>query len=217
MSTSWRIDSSGARKKSYRSNPASLTIKAVCAGCNNGWMSQLETQAKPLLEPMILGKRRVVLPNDRARIVSTWAMKTALMAGARAPAMPLDFFRTFYATQTPNENVRVWLGRASYLHMHYIDVRPMRVSPKGQRLPEAVGSYQAVLALGHLVMYVAGWRDLKPNLARVFADHANSDLHKLWPADRLTLWPPPKILTPNGLDELADVFGVLPQQASTAA
>ena len=32
-----------------------VTIRRVCAICNNGWLSELEQAAKPRLEPLILG------------------------------------------------------------------------------------------------------------------------------------------------------------------
>jgi len=36
-----------------------MTTNAICAACNNGWMSNLENQAKPLVEPMLHGRGRV--------------------------------------------------------------------------------------------------------------------------------------------------------------
>ena len=54
-------------------------IKAVCTGCNNGWMSVLETQAKPSLERLIKGERAVL---DRASLlhVARWATLKAIIS-----------------------------------------------------------------------------------------------------------------------------------------
>jgi len=34
-----------------------MTVRRLCADCNNGWMSELDHKILVLLEPMILGKR----------------------------------------------------------------------------------------------------------------------------------------------------------------
>ena len=51
-------------------------IRVVCCKCNNGWMSQLESQAKPILEKLISGSEIKICPEKRL-ILSSWiAMKT---------------------------------------------------------------------------------------------------------------------------------------------
>lgn len=57
---------------------ASHTVAVVCKPCNEGWMSQLETQVRPLIEPMILGQT-ATLTSDQQITVATWAaLKTAV-------------------------------------------------------------------------------------------------------------------------------------------
>lgn len=62
--TSWTTDAA-----------AKQTVRKVCGKCNNGWMAELESKAKPLLSPMIKGQAQSL---DRAAqlLVATWAMKT---------------------------------------------------------------------------------------------------------------------------------------------
>jgi hypothetical protein len=36
-----------------------FTFKSICSNCNNGWMSQLEADVKPLLLPLLEGTRSV--------------------------------------------------------------------------------------------------------------------------------------------------------------
>jgi hypothetical protein len=55
-----------------------LTNGLVCAGCNNGWLSQLEDRAKPLLIPLVTGERSIYdLVLREQAILSRWALKTA--------------------------------------------------------------------------------------------------------------------------------------------
>jgi hypothetical protein len=54
------------------------TLRAVCKSCNNGWMSQLEAQARPLIEPMIKGYN-ASLTTEQQITIATWAaMKAAV-------------------------------------------------------------------------------------------------------------------------------------------
>jgi len=50
----------------------------VCAGCNNGWMSQLENAAKPILIALIEGTRSFPdLDRDERFAIARWTLKTA--------------------------------------------------------------------------------------------------------------------------------------------
>lgn len=48
------------------------SLRCVCAECNNGWMSELQEEARPIIEPLILGGP-AGLPDQRSRfILSRW-------------------------------------------------------------------------------------------------------------------------------------------------
>jgi hypothetical protein len=66
-----------------------------------------------------------------------------------------------------------------------------------------------VLAVGGLVSYVIGWRDVKPDLTRVFNRFPDA-LTPIWLSDRPVLWPPRKPLDQEELDQLADALGAIP-------
>lgn len=62
-----------------------LLAGQICAVCNNGWMSQLEQGAMPILKPLILGSSTVVELNERERqILSRWTAKTAFALNSSA-------------------------------------------------------------------------------------------------------------------------------------
>lgn len=55
-----------------------LLAGQICEECNNGWMSELEQDAIPILKPLMLGESTVVELNDNERqILSRWTAKTA--------------------------------------------------------------------------------------------------------------------------------------------
>jgi hypothetical protein len=54
--------------------------KVVCDKCNNGWMSNIESQhAKPAMTDLILGKKGVKISQTRARSIALFAFKTAVV------------------------------------------------------------------------------------------------------------------------------------------
>lgn len=78
----WILDSDGNVVDTSREFPKraaySWTSSQVCQVCNNGWMSRLEEQVKPLLSAMALGEPVDLSPID-ARLVCKWVAKTALV------------------------------------------------------------------------------------------------------------------------------------------
>jgi hypothetical protein len=62
-----------ASDRTYQGATNTIKIKCVCErDCNNGWMSRMETAAKPILTPLILGQPAIV-SKDEARTVAAWA------------------------------------------------------------------------------------------------------------------------------------------------
>jgi hypothetical protein len=68
-----------------------FTFKSICRDCNNTWMSRLESEAKPLLLPLIEGMLAGgALSIDERRLLARWAFKTAFMilAGQKTNSVP---------------------------------------------------------------------------------------------------------------------------------
>ncbi len=68
----------------------SFRLKRICKGCNNGWMSRLEEQAKSVILPLMKTERKLgSLDEEECRILARWAGKTALIEsraiGAECP------------------------------------------------------------------------------------------------------------------------------------
>lgn len=58
----------------------------VCEECNTGWMSKLESAAKPILLPLIEGGKSLSdLSNEQRVLISRGAVKTAYVVSATAP------------------------------------------------------------------------------------------------------------------------------------
>jgi hypothetical protein len=67
-----------------------FVTRVVCVKCSNGWMSQLELQAKPTLLPLIQGLRSLKsLSTEERLVISRWVFKMSFMIFGVQQAVPL--------------------------------------------------------------------------------------------------------------------------------
>jgi hypothetical protein len=57
---------------------STLKVRAVCEGCNNGWMSQLEDAAKPILERMLRRERFILNEHNQTTLARWITVKTVV-------------------------------------------------------------------------------------------------------------------------------------------
>ena len=77
------VESDGEHVRTLVGPKAAIKLKVVCAACNNGWMSDLEAKAKPVLGPLIDGQRsRLGLPEQA--LLNICLTKTAMVFGFMA-------------------------------------------------------------------------------------------------------------------------------------
>lgn len=68
----------------------SFKLRRVCKVCNNGWMSHLENEAKPLILSLMTRARTIdSLDRGQRHLLARWAAKTAIIeshaVGAESP------------------------------------------------------------------------------------------------------------------------------------
>jgi hypothetical protein len=63
--------------KKWTGHTINTTVRAFCKSCNNGWMSDLESKAKPILEPMLTGTPKALGTSDQT-LLATWVIKTGM-------------------------------------------------------------------------------------------------------------------------------------------
>jgi hypothetical protein len=102
--------------------PSTQVVRAVCRVCNNGWLSELEADAKRALAPILKGQR-TELSVSAANRVATWALKTTLVAmltfsdseRESGVGVPESEYHALFAARMnglPAET-RAWMGRYS--------------------------------------------------------------------------------------------------------
>ena len=95
----------------------SMVYGAVCAECNNGWMSGLETRAKPILVHLMSSASSTeVLSSEDAAALAKWAFKTAIVRNAGTnyrSIVPRAHYRYLYEERSIPPGVFVDIGLCS--------------------------------------------------------------------------------------------------------
>ena len=99
-----------------------IVFREVCTNCNTGWMERLESAARPVLEPLLLGAApgtsRVLDPDQQA-VLATWAVKTSLLLTLSEfrsqdygwiPVSTLQWLHEHNDLRVPPPGSRVWMG-----------------------------------------------------------------------------------------------------------
>jgi hypothetical protein len=192
-----------------------LTVRCVCESCNNGWMSDLENETKPWLEPMLRGERTLLDLTSQARL-TLWLVKTAMVLEAIDP-LPLRGYtdaecsalRTVSAVPY---RTSVWVSFAtdstflfSSKTRHLADETTARITGIATTL--GFGHFAAQVFTIRVPDHVAGTMSVTANARRGPWDQATV---RIWPNQAATEpWPPAVGLDGEaGLDALATRFSV---------
>lgn len=99
--------------RNRQGSTAKKTIRAVCRGCNHGWMKGLEEDARSLLEPLLLGVPVSLLPSGRELVAQWITMK--LLVGEHAQqeiAVVTQADRSvFMRERRIPDSVKIWIGQ----------------------------------------------------------------------------------------------------------
>jgi len=76
--------------RSWRVVGAGLTVRFVCAPCNNGWMSELENRVKPIVL-RLLDNTGTNLTVEEQTTLAAWAVKNAMVFEALRIGQPWFF------------------------------------------------------------------------------------------------------------------------------
>ncbi len=145
-----------------------FTQRRVCQECNNGWMSTMENEARPILIPLIKGGRTLFDLRQGERLtVSRWAVKTAYVLSNtimldrpirqplltqlwRSPSEVPRGIGVFGNQHNPSE-------RASYFQKNFWITAARTEPPNSQpsALPPDEHSFKVSVQLGRLLLLVA--------------------------------------------------------------
>jgi hypothetical protein len=201
---------SAAQKKQWLAPPFTAQAQLVCSKCNSGWMSRLEGRSKRVLSLMIQCKAADLVETEQ-RLVTTWAVKTAMMMQVfvhpSRVTIPPDHYRQLYQRKdAPPDTVRVWLALQDHTDPRYV-AKPLGLFASLPKPPIQPNAYWVTLTIGCLVMQILGAAGPLPRylddgipVLRVLP------LLRIWPAQTTVRWPPLPPLTHEDVGRLLGAF-----------
>lgn len=208
-----QLERHGTKVNVWHVHQPELTVRCVCQSCNNGWMSELESQTKNFLQPLLMGENRVLDISGQTTI-ALWSLKTAMVLEA------LDQSRQRAYTQQECEQLRrlsvipwrtsVWLATSVDWSLFLSSKnRHMRTEDTND-----ISGVSITIALAHVVVQVLTIRvppEVRPS-TRVTTNVRRGPWDKatvqIWPVQAaLVSSPPPLGLnSETGLNAIAERF-----------
>lgn len=190
-----------------------LPVRCVCAECNNGWMSRLENEVKPVIEAILDDRMNLINSSSQAHI-AVWAVKTAMVLEALYPDREWfytsDQRRGLRILSAIPERTSIWIAKCVDQPNIYSAAKDMRTAPGKNE----VHAYVTTMAFGSLAIQVMTMR-AHTNLSKgtkiiydVNEGPREEVLMQVWPImPNLQQWPPSQGLAGElGLDALTNRF-----------
>lgn len=185
------------------------TAKVVCATCNNGWMSRLETSARAVLTPMIQGEG-ILLDWNAQRTLAAWALKTASVADHaqgnpwRHTSMGPERHH-LAGLGEPSANVLVWLAARldpppAQVYLWSTTAIPARTADELDRYV----LYGATIALGPVAFQVL--YTTIPQLSVAYALDERPAINLIWPYRATVDWRDREEFAEEGFAEYIDAL-----------
>lgn len=185
-------------------------IRNICATCNSGWMSRLETAAKPSLTELIM-RRSLTLDSASQLSLSAWAVMTSIMAeytDKSSQSIPLEHRRHLMEHGIPPDGWHIWIGtyegerwKQGYRHHGY---QTAYRNASHQTRPEW-STQQSTFVAGALFIHAAS--TTVPSLhsaSNALMDHR---VVQIWPITNSTVvFPTATTLTDDLTDYIADLL-----------
>jgi hypothetical protein len=191
---------------SYEARPYRIRANAVCASCNNGWMSGLEESAKAILEGMIDGRARLLHSGGQTTLAS-WALLKAMMFDRAVPAESRAIFPGLYAhlfehRVPPRDGVRVWLAAGGAEADPFSAFAALEASAPGEARPAERNVFVRTFSVGRVLVQVFG--TTSPALEQIEVDWSafgpppSPAVLEIWPAGSARTWWPEPALSVEG-------------------
>lgn len=188
----------GPKNPSVTYTGPEVTVNCVCRICNNGWMSNLEGDAKPIVGPL-LNDVSFSLDSSQQSALARWSVKTAMVFEATDRSR--DWFYSSADRQGVSGSVLpdrtwVWIGRYAQSNILCSEARKLyENAPRNTN--SFVGGHAITFVIRRLVIQVLTVR-LKPEFeaaGQVALDVKRGPweclLSQIWPTEAaLVKWPP---------------------------
>ena len=183
----------------------------VCRHCNNNWMSRIENEARPLVEPMIRRTRTGIPVRDQVKIARWMALKTLVadLIDHGYPTFEADDYQAFYKDPNPPEQFNAALGRltpggstTSTALQPLLTARTLNGVPAETPLALNFGLSFGPVYFQTLYPSIRAQRYPRPR-----EDRPNPWWTRIWPQRGEANWPPPSP-SPHRCSQISKVTGL---------
>ena len=194
----------GGVLRQWSSPELSLIARQVCSDCNGGWMSELETAAKPYLESILHGHRRTFYENGQ-RTISGWAIKTALALDlanrdAHDPISSAHYRAITAKKGMPHDRAQVYIG--VYDGNVTLNHQLRRLTLNEGR-PNETDAFLSTFIVGH-VLFQVFLHDYPEPIVLSRASGTLDYLRQIWPVEGEVTWGAMRIVRDDVLQQLKD-------------
>lgn len=176
----------------WPANKPTLQVKRVCSSCNNGWMSELENQTKPIIES-ILDERKKCIDITSQETLARWSVKTVMVLEA------IDSNRQrFYSERDRNAmktslvipiHTTVWISKCTKQPNVYSKAKDLFTGVRGTRAfanTLAFGSLAIQVMTIHPELYIPNNTNITYDVREGSWDET---LLQIWPSHKSLEWP----------------------------
>ena len=213
ISSTARIDAQrgGRTLGNWPAAKPKLQVKWLCASCNNGWMSKLENEAKPVLESILDDKLKDIDASDQSTL-ARWAVKTTMVLDAIDSNRPWfyseDERKMMRAALAVPQRTSVWIAKCVNQPNIYSAAKSLRTAPGD----DGVHAFVTTMAFGSLALQVVSIKTpaaIPENIAVTYDLREgpwDQTLVQMWPTSQNPrTWPPCYGLAGEfGLDALTE-------------
>lgn len=190
-------------------------LRVVCRGCNNTWMSELETAAKPLLEAMLLGHRTELTTADQDA-VGRWVALKMMVTDLSVPSESV-FTRaereSFRANPAVPNGMKIWLfgygginwrsalRLESYLASTVRGADPLTIASWADVPREGLHKNTRGMTLGFGCLLVFAFFTRVADFEEVAPVDFEGSVAHLWPQRHTSIvWPPGPLINERDAD-----------------
>jgi len=185
-----------------------IVVRQVCAGCNNGWLHDLERAFRAVMEPVLgKGTSPIALSPGSQLVVATWAVKTWFLfelarpdevGGRTLNGRPI--LHELCVRSRPPSTIGVWMGAVAGRVKDQVSVHVQPVVDGAGGFVGVLG----VLQIGPLLLLIYIARGTEDDASTFHLGVRSTSFEQIWPHQIKEIrWPPMTVLA---IDDLSKWF-----------
>lgn len=200
-------------------DPRQWQVRAVCAQCNNGWMSVLENKIKAIIIPLFTGQQYRLSTQQQTQIATWITMKTMICEFDRLGEVVSHHMqrkRMMAKHLPPRSNLTIWIGHYKrtrwvplWICHPFLIMKTEQLAKRSTDLATYYNSQAVTYVFGELFAHVIQSPDKQVVTDFRLPPPGGTKLRRIWPVSGYSIvWPPPA-MTDTEADRTAGALRAL--------